>query len=102
MEGEDASLEEATTASLARYLEANAAETFDTKAANRFRRVDPATPLAITATPFWQRTHDDLPDALFERRPIGSAGNCDACHRDAAAGTFHPFAIAIPAPETLP
>lgn len=100
--GEDASLDPATTAALAAWLDANAAEAFDTKAANRLRLVNPEPPFAITATPFWRRTHHEIPDAVFNRAPIDGRGNCAACHRDAAQGTFRPFAIVIPHPETVP
>lgn len=100
--GEDASLDAATTAKLAAWLDANAAEAFDTKAANRLRRVDPEAPFAITATPFWRHTHHEIPDTVFDRDPIGGQGNCTACHADAAQGTFRPFAITIPDPETAP
>jgi len=98
--GEDAWLPPATVADIGAYLDANAAEAFDTKAAHRLRRVDPDAPLAITATPFWRRTHRDIPDDVFARAPIASAGNCAACHGDARQGTFRPFAIDIPQPES--
>lgn len=98
--GEDAWLPPATARQIAAYLDANAAEAFDTKAAHRLRRVDPDTPLAITATPFWRRTHGDIADAVFARAPIASAGHCAACHGDARQGTFRPFAIDIPQPES--
>ncbi len=94
--GENAALDPKTTAEIAAWLEANAAETADTKAANRFRTVDPAHPFEITATPFWIRTHRHLPKALFTSPAVGSAAQCAACHEDAATGRFDPAAISIP------
>jgi cytochrome b len=94
--GEDASLDPATAAAIGRYLNANSAEAYDTKAANRLRRVDPADPLRITATPFWQRIHARIPDRVFTAKAVAARSNCGACHADALSGRFDPSAIAIP------
>jgi cytochrome b len=94
--GEDASLDPGEAAAIRSYLVANAAETWDSKPANRFRRVDPADPLRITATPFWRRLHAGIPPAVFASKAVGARSACGACHADAAAGRFHPAAIAIP------
>jgi len=99
--GEDASLPVETVASLTTYLTQNAAEAFDTMAANRLRIVDPANPFRITATPFWKRRHAEIPAAVFASKAVGSRGQCTSCHADAARGLFHPSAIAIPQ-ETAP
>ena len=89
-------LDDATAGRIAAWLDANAAETADTLPANRLVRPDPAHPLAITATPFWTRVHSDIPDAVFSARAVGGRSQCSSCHADAAAGLFHPAAIAIP------
>ena len=94
--GENATLPAATAAPIRSYLTANAAETFDTLAANAFRRVSATDPLRITAAPFWQRTHDEISDAVFKAKPVKSKGNCVACHSDAATGMFQPWNIEIP------
>lgn len=94
--GENASFTPEPTAAIRAYLTENAAETADTKAANRLRAVDPKAPFTITQTPFWRRTHDDIPDATFEMAAIGGKGNCAACHGDAETGRFHPAAIRVP------
>ncbi len=99
--GEDASLDEATTMHLRGYVMATAAEAFDTKPANRFARVDPAAPFAITASPSWKRIHRAIPDALFESAAVAARGNCNACHGDAQNGHFYPGNISIPK-ETRP
>ena len=98
--GEDASLDPATAEQIRSYLLANAAEAYDTRAANRLRRLNPADPLRITATPFWQRTHGRIPDRVFAQRSVGARSNCSACHQDAATGLFEPSAIAIPKDAT--
>lgn len=94
--GEDATLDDATRNTIAAWLTANAAETWDTKAANRFRNVSAEQPLRITATRFWDRRHHDIERAVFERRTVGSKVNCIACHRDADTGLFADQSIAIP------
>jgi cytochrome b len=50
-------------------------------------------PLEITATAFWRDAHASLPEAAF--KPPVSAGRheCEACHRDAGSGIFHPRMI---------
>jgi cytochrome b len=99
--GEGAELGPDETRKIRDYLVANAAEAYDTKAANRFRRRDPTDPLRITATPFWQRQHGSIPDQVFAAKAVASRGNCSACHQDAAAGLFSPESIHIPE-EALP
>jgi cytochrome b len=94
--GEDASLEPTKAAHIAAWLAANAAETWGTEAANRFRRVDPADPLRITATPYWQRKHAHVPHDAFLHNGVMSKGNCTSCHDDANSGRFDDRAIHMP------
>lgn len=98
--GEDASLDDETTAEITAWLTANAAETVDTLPARLFARA-PDDARGIVDRPAWQRIHADLPDALFASRPVASRANCVACHADAETGRFSPFAITIPK-ETTP
>jgi hypothetical protein len=59
------------------------------------RSIDPReTPLRITATPYWQGRHHDIPAAVWQRPQVGSKANCAACHRDLEQGDF--AAIDIP------
>ncbi len=94
--GEDASLPPARRGEIAAYLERHAAETWDSKAANRFATVSAAEPTRITATPGWQRMHRAIDPALFRSHAVGSRANCAACHRDADGGRFDPQAISLP------
>ena len=86
----------ATTRSLAVWLVSNAAETFDTESANRFRVVAPDDPYRITSTPYWVRKHAGIPPDVFARKSVGGKVNCHACHRDAESGRYDDQAIAIP------
>jgi len=99
--GENASLDSATAAGIAGYLEDNATEAYDTKPANMLRRVTADKPFTITSAPFWIRTHAAIPDSVFAAKAVGLRGNCEACHGDARSGRFYPGAIDIPQ-ETKP
>ena len=94
--GEDASLDGPTTRHLAAWLVDNAAETFDTESANRFRVVASEDPYRVSSTPYWVRKHASIPPEVFRRRGVQSKVNCHACHRDATSGRFDDQAIAIP------
>lgn len=94
--GENAALDGSTAAHIRTYLLAHSAEHYDTLVANRFRQTDPADPLRITATPFWQRVHRHIPASVFAAKQVVAGGNCSACHYDAASGLFEPSAIDIP------
>jgi cytochrome b len=94
--GEDASLDGATIRSLMVWLVSNAAETFDTESANRFRIVAPDDPYRVSSTPYWVRKHAGISPDVFLRKSVRSKVNCHACHRDAETGRYDDQAIAIP------
>lgn len=99
--GENAALDDATTAELAAWLDAHAAESADTKPSHRLRAVDPQKPFQITASPYWVRKHRAIADATFASRAVGGKGQCAACHGDGEAGRFYPANISIPKEKTL-
>ena len=94
--GENASLDPGTLVRLRTYLVQNAAEHFDTLAANRLRITDPTEPLRITATPFWRGAHRSIADRVFADKRVGGKTSCGACHHDATTGLFAPQAIELP------
>ncbi|HHI82194.1 MAG TPA: cytochrome B [Rhizobiales bacterium] len=96
--GEDASLDADTAGNIAKYLQRYSSEHWDSEAANNLRRVSPTDPLRITASPYWQRRHKAISQAVFRQKNIASRANCAACHSDAASGHFDDENIAIPAP----
>jgi cytochrome b len=96
--GEDTGLPPAMIAQLRAYLDANAAEHWDTLPSWRLRTPDPGGSLRITATPGWRRIHRGIPAAVFAAPPVFSRSACEVCHADAATGLFAPQAIAIPRP----
>jgi hypothetical protein len=50
-------------------------------------------PLEISATPFWLDAHARLPESDFKPPRSSGRHDCEACHRDAASGIFHPRMI---------
>lgn len=94
--GEDASLDTPLTRDLTTWLVDNAAETFDTESANRFRVVAPEEPYRVSSTPYWVRKHASIPPEVFGRQGVRSKVNCQSCHRDAESGRFDDQAIMIP------
>ncbi|MFN3076951.1 MAG: cytochrome b/b6 domain-containing protein [Alphaproteobacteria bacterium] len=99
--GENAVLSRDSDARITAWLEANAAETWDTEAAWRYRNVSTAEPRRITATAYWVRKHEGIEPSVFARKSVGGKANCAACHKDAQSGLFADQSIAIPK-ETMP
>ncbi len=80
--GEDASLDPATTKVITDYLVANAA---DSRNGNpRLLRGISATdtPLRITETRWWIRSHGEVSASQFAQPNVKSKSNCIACHRN--------------------
>ncbi len=97
--GEDASLDPKTTQRITDWLVAHAAETADTRPAHLFALpVGPdGSPGMINDTRAWRKLHDDaLESGAFKVKSVGSAANCQACHKDAQSGMFSPFSIKVP------
>jgi cytochrome b len=94
--GEDASLEPGLMTRIRAYLTMNAAEKWDTRAAHELRGSNPLDPLRLTATPFWIRMHQGIPESVFKSRAVGAKGACEKCHSDASTGRFDPQDIHIP------
>jgi cytochrome b len=94
--GEDASLKPDVAAQIRAYLTMNAAEKWDTRAAHELQGSNPLDPLRLTATPFWIRMHQGIPESVFKSRAVGAKGACEKCHSDASTGRFDPQDIHIP------
>jgi hypothetical protein len=94
--GEDASLEPDLMSQIRAYLTTNSAEKWDTRAAHELALAYPSDPLRLTATPYWTRTHRQIPETVFKSRAVGAKGACNACHSEASTGRFDPQNITIP------
>lgn len=83
--GADASLDPAAAAEIAAFLE---------RYAKRDRGV--TTSLRITDTPWFQRKHRKISDAVWARPAIRSSANCSACHTGAERGHYDDDTVRIP------
>lgn len=88
--GEDASLADPTRQTVTTYLIDHAADAPGTKDGQRFLRglSADATPLRISATPFWQDAHEEISARQFASATVKSPANCIACHKAADRGDF--------------
>lgn len=96
--GENAGLDAATQNDIAAFLVANAA---DRSTARRARKVAAslaagATPLRISESAWFVRKHDELRAEVWQRKSVGGAANCAACHPGAERGGFGEHEIRIP------
>ena len=94
--GDNASLAPEIAAEIGSYLATNAAERWDSPAANLLRQPAAAEPLRITATAGWRHIHRGVAETTFATKAVGGRVNCANCHQDAASGRFAPRAISIP------
>jgi hypothetical protein len=89
--GSDASLDPATTRSIAAWLATNAG-TY-----KKVQREAAAPPQdRITRAPWFVREHDEVPAATWRRADVKSAANCAACHTRADEGDFSERHIRVP------
>ena len=88
--GEDASLDAATTARIARYLTENAADTGGQRYGQKLLRGTALDnpPLRITELPVWISKHRKISSAEWKRKDVGRQSNCPACHADAERGYY--------------
>jgi hypothetical protein len=88
--GDDASLDAATTARIAHYLNDNAADTggqrFGRKLLRGAELQNP--PLRISELPKWVSEHRKISPSEWTRKDVVSKTNCVACHADAERGYF--------------
>jgi hypothetical protein len=96
--GENAGLDAPTAKQIADFLAANAADRADSRRDGKVAASIPnaQTPLRISATPWFERKHDEVRAAVWKRKSIGSAANCAACHPGAEGNRYDEHEIRIP------
>ena len=97
--GENAELPAEDRDMLLDYLLKNSAENSSYKRSvkimNSLRPGD--APLRVSETPYFLKKHDELtPDMVKNNPKVGSLSNCNACHTEAARGSFSETGILIP------
>ena len=98
--GEDLSLSAASIARLLQAAGAPPASWGEWKLARSAPSGE--APLRITELGFWRHVHHDIPDVRFKAPGANGRHDCEACHRDAASGIFHPRMIQNAKPRTTP
>lgn len=97
--GDNASLDPTTLRTLSQYLQDHSAEASGSKRARKILRSVPAdsTPLRISALPYIQRKHDEIPTRYIRANPqVKSLSNCVACHQGAEQASFNEHQVRIP------
>lgn len=97
--GDNAELDQTTTATLARYLVENSADSSDYRRSRRIMRSLPVNtiPLRISDLPYIRHEHDEIPARMITANPnVRSLSNCNACHMRAEQGSFREREISIP------
>ena len=93
--GDDASLDADTTAKIARYLTANAADAGGRRYSGKLLQgvALSSAPQRITELPKWVREHRKVPDWEWRHKDVRTKANCVACHADAEQGYYDEHSI---------
>ncbi|MGB5964586.1 MAG: cytochrome b/b6 domain-containing protein [Sulfurimonadaceae bacterium] len=95
--GDDASLGQAAQQSILTYLLKNSAEGSTSEASLKILQSMPNQDMiAVTQTPFWKNTHQEIDHAYFESAKVKSKANCKACHSDVEQGLLEDSSIKLP------
>lgn len=81
------------------YLQQHAVDVQKHRKSDKLMRgiASDATPLRISALPYMQSKHDEIPSRLVAgNAKVGSLANCAACHTTAANGNFDDDDVIIP------
>ncbi len=99
--GESLGLDEATITELMKFHVDNAADHPLMEAAWYVTHSlkSNETPLRITETPYWRKTHSAISEAVWRDPRVNGRGNCAACHSDATQNTFTDAAMHLPRPN---
>jgi hypothetical protein len=86
--GSDAAVDAKTAQEIGDFLSSNAGS--PSKLGNA------GNPPRITQTARFVRKHDEVPAKLWRDPRVKSAANCEACHRNAASGSFSERDLVLP------
>ncbi|MBZ8141867.1 cytochrome C [Rubrivivax gelatinosus] len=86
--GSDASLDAAAQKQIAAWLDTQAGS------GRRARSAPPED--RITRSAWFEREHDEIRAAVWQRKSVASPANCGACHPRAAQGDFEEHDVKIP------
>lgn len=98
--GEDATLEEPKRLALIKELETLAGAGGKSEVRlQRLRAAIPASdvPLRLSTNPYLVALHDELLEAVWQRKGVGSRANCGGCHPHANTGHYTEREVKVPA-----
>jgi hypothetical protein len=98
--GEDASMEEPYEFAILKELETFASD--GNHADMRMQRISAsissnAAPQEFSKLPYFVKLHDELAPNVWQRKKVGVASNCIACHSRANEGRYDELEVRIPA-----
>lgn len=91
--GDNASLDEKTRLALEEFLVRHAGSAGKVGPGGTAK---PGEPPRLTATPWFDRKHREVPRADWAAAKVKSPANCAACHTRAAAGSYREREIVMP------
>ncbi len=94
--GDNAALDEKTTAELTQFLVKNAADQSSASRSQKIAQSIKDVPLRFTETAYFKRKHHEISSQIWQRKAIGSPAKCVACHSRAEAGIFDEDEVRIP------
>lgn len=96
--GENIEMKESLRTELLDYARSQSAERSDAKRARKvLASLAGAAPIKISEIPYIRRKHLEIPSEQLQGNPkVGSIAQCDACHTEAAQGSFDDDSVVIP------
>ena len=90
--GDNATLDDQARQAITDFLIRNAGSGYRTEGANSASDGLPR----LTATRWFRHKHDEVPNAVWKDKRVGSAANCGACHTRAETGSYRERDIRMP------
>ena len=95
--GEGLDIDSETLKNISDYLVTNGAEKFSAKRSVKIMRsLGNQVPMRISEIPYIREKHHELNPEIYNRKSIGSLGNCAACHITAEKGIYDDDDVRIP------
>lgn len=97
--GENAELPEGDRTKILEFLMENAADKSSYKRSVKIVRSlrDDEAPLKISEVPYIKRKHSEIPARMIaDNKKVRFLGNCNACHTEAAKGSYDDDTVYIP------
>ncbi len=95
--GEGLDIDAETLKNISDYLVTNGAEKSSAKRSVKIMRsLGNQVPMRISEIPYIREKHHELNPEIYNRKSIGSLGNCAACHTTAEKGIYEDDDVRIP------